>query len=1157
MTPRFVHLHLHTEYSLVDSTIRIAQLVDACVAGGMPAVAMTDDSNLFALVKFYSAAEKAGLKPIIGCDLWVGEREDELARTTVLCQSREGYLRLSRLLSAAYMQRGKGERVFVPRSRLLADNEGLVALLGRQSELITAPDIESSDRRLEDWRRGFDDRLYLELTRCGRADEAASQGRLMHLAGQRDLPLLASNDVRFLARSDFEAHEARVCIATGRVLNDPKRPREFADQQYLKTPAEMAEVFADCPEAIENAFELAKRLNIEMTFGKYFLPAFPVPSTHTLDSFIRAEAQAGLEARFENYLGPLPYPREQYQARLASELDVIVKMGFPGYFLIVADFINWSKKNDIPVGPGRGSGAGSLVAYALGITDLDPLPQDLLFERFLNPERVSMPDFDVDFCMEGRDRVIDYVSRKYGADKVSQIITYGTMAAKAVVRDTGRVLGMGYGHVDSIAKLIPLTLGITLDDAIAESAELRERMANEEEVATLIELARKLEDLTRNAGKHAGGVVISPTPLPDFAPLYCEAGGDSVVTQFDKDDVEKAGLVKFDFLGLRTLTIIDWAVKAINARRVVSGEAPLDITRLPMDDAATYALLSRGDTTAVFQFESRGMKDYIRKLQPQGFDDIVALAALFRPGPLGAGMVDDFINRRHGRAEVSYPHASLEAILKPTYGVIVYQEQVMQIAQVLAGYTLGSADLLRRAMGKKIASEMAQQRSIFEDGAAKNGVEPAVARSIFDLMEKFADYGFNKSHSAAYALVAYQTAWLKAHYPAEFVAATLSSDMDNTDKLVAFLDDAKEGGLVVLPPDVNQSTYMFEALDATRVRYGLGAIKGAGRAACEAIVEARRVGGPFTSLDDLTVRVDGNRLNKRVLEALIHSGALDVLGHTRATLMNHLPEAMRGAEQHARNRDAGQIDIFGNAAVIAAPSISMRSLPEWPLLQRLHGERDTLGHYLSGHPADAYKDWLRQLVTGPIGKAEELYRTLQGTAEKRRGQIEVPIVFGGIVPAAMRRRGDSMAFAPIEDASGRIEVALYREALTEFAAVFAKDQMVIVAGGLSIDEYSGGFQLKLRRAWSLNQACERFARGVRIQVSGVAPKWLDLLAKTLQPALAGSAPIRLQYQNASARTELQLGDAWRMRVLPEVIEALGKLPGVRAVDLSLARAGGN
>jgi DNA polymerase-3 subunit alpha len=1158
MSSTFVHLHLHTEYSLVDSTIRIDRLVNACAAAGMPAVAMTDDSNLFALVKFYGAAEKAGLKPIIGCDLWIGERGDDLTRATVLCQNRDGYLRLSRLLSAAYRERGKSERVFVPRHRLLADNEGLVALLGRPSELIAASDIDAADRALEDWRRGFDDRLYLELTRCGRHDEAAQQSRLLDLASRRDVPVVASNDTRFLAREDFESHEARVCIATGRVLNDPKRPRDYTDQQYLKTPAEMREAFADCPEAIVNAVELAKRLNIEMRFGKYFLPAFPVPQEHTLDSYIRAQAHAGLEERFASYRGELPFPRKDYVDRLDVELDVIVKMGFPGYFLIVADFINWSKQNGIPVGPGRGSGAGSLVAYALKITDLDPLPQDLLFERFLNPERVSMPDFDVDFCMEGRDRVIDYVSRKYGADKVSQIITYGTMAAKAVVRDTGRVLGMGYGHVDSIAKLIPTTLGISLDDAIAESAELRERMANEEEVATLIELARRLEDLTRNAGKHAGGVVIAPTPLPDFAPLYCEEGGEGVVTQFDKDDVEKAGLVKFDFLGLRTLTIIDWAVKAINARRAATLEAALDISQLPMDDAATFALLSRGDTTAVFQFESRGMKDYIKKLQPQGFDDLVALAALFRPGPLGAGMVDNYIDRRHGRAEVDYPHPRLEPILKPTYGVIVYQEQVMQIAQVLAGYTLGGADLLRRAMGKKDSAEMARQRETFENGAAANGVDPAVARSIFDLMEKFAEYGFNKSHSAAYALVAYQTAWLKSHYPAEFMAATMSSDMDNTDKLVGFLDDAKAVcGLTILPPDINASGYMFEALDGKRIRYGLGAIKGVGRAACEAIADQRIAHGPYTSLDHLAQRVDSNRLNKRVLEALVSSGALDGIGHNRATLMNHLPDALKGAEQQARNRDAGQIDIFGNATASAAPTVIVRKLPEWPLLQRLHGEREALGHYLSGHPADAYASELKQLASGPIGKADELYRTLQGTAEKRRGQIEVPMVFGGIVSSGLRRRGDTMGFATIEDASGRIEVGLFREALNEHAAAFAKDQMIVVAGGLGMDEYSGGYTLKLRQAWTLPQACERFGRGLRIHVANAAPRWLDTLVNTLKPALGGGAAVRIAYQNATARTELQLGDAWRIRILPEVIQELRRLDGVSEVQPALARASGN
>src|SRR5207342_2456286 len=675
----------------------------------------------------------------------------------------------------------------------------------------------------------------------------------------------------------------------------------------------------------------------------YYLPAFPVPADETLDSWIRSQSRDGLAARLAKHPTSPEHGRDAYHARLETELDVIIKMGFAGYFLIVADFINWAKDHGIPVGPGRGSGAGSLVAWALGITDLDPIPYDLLFERFLNPERVSMPDFDIDFCMDRRDEVIDYVARKYGRDKVSQIITYGTMAAKAVVRDTGRVLGYPYGFVDGIAKLIPMTLGVSLDDALGESdaarrdsnlasSELISRYRAEDDVRDLIDLARKLEDLTRNAGKHAGGVVIAPTPLTDFSPLFAEHVGKgetarSIVTQFDKDDVEAIGLVKFDFLGLRTLTIIDWAVKAINAKRRERGESPLEILDLPLDDGPTYALLSKGLTTAVFQFESRGMKDYIRKLEPSQFEDLIALAALYRPGPLNSGMVDDFINRRHGRAEVIYPHPLLEPILKPTYGVIVYQEQVMQIAQVLAGYSLGGADLLRRAMGKKKPEEMAKERFKFEDGAEANGIAARTASSIFDLMEKFAEYGFNKSHSAAYALVAYQTAWLKAHHPAEFMAATLSSDMDNTDKVVNFLEDARAIGLKVLPPDVNASGYMFEALDAKTIRYGLGAVKGVGRGACEAIVDARRSGGEYRDLLDFCQRVDSTRLNKRVLEALVTSGALDRLGNNRASLMLQLPEAMRASEQLAREREAGQASLFGGAAPGAAPAMHIE-LPE-------------------------------------------------------------------------------------------------------------------------------------------------------------------------------------------------------------------------------------
>ncbi len=1153
MSQSFCHLHLHTEYSLSDSTIRIADLMAACRSAGLPAVAMTDDNNLFALVKFYREAEKSGIKPIVGCDLWLSNGADEEFRTTVLCRNRDGYLRLSRLISDAYRQRSRTARVSVPRAELLRQHADLFVLLGPQSDFARCADDGKAERCLREWQLAFGDRLYLEALRLGHADEAATLQRSLHLADRLQLPVVASNNTRFLAREDFEAHEARVCISTGRVLNDPKRPREYTPEQYLKSPAEMAELFTDLPGTLDNAVELAKRCNVELSFGKYYLPAFPVPAEHTLESFIRSDAETGLDLRLQQHQPGPGYTEADYRARLGSELDVINKMGFPGYFLIVADFINWAKRNGIPVGPGRGSGAGSLVAYALGITDLDPLPYDLLFERFLNPERVSMPDFDIDFCMEGRDRVIDYVADKYGRDRVSQIITYGTMAAKAVVRDTGRVLGMSYGHVDSIAKLIPLTLGITLEKAIAETPELQQRIEAEDEVATLMDLAKKLEDLTRNAGKHAGGVVIAPSDLTDFSPLYCIDEGEGVVTQFDKDDVEAAGLVKFDFLGLRTLTIIDWAVKAINARRAGKGESPIDISTLSMFDEPTFALLKTHMTTAVFQLESRGMKDLVRKLQPDTFEDIIALVALFRPGPLQSGMVDDFIARKHGRSAVSYPHPLLEPILKPTYGVIVYQEQVMQIAQVLASFTLGGADLLRRAMGKKKAEEMAEQRAIFENGAAAQGVDAGQARGIFDLMEKFAEYGFNKSHSAAYALLTYQTAWLKAHYPAEFMAAVLSSDMDNTDKLVGFLDDARAYRIEVLRPDINSSGYKFEARDDGRVLYGLGAIKGAGQAACEAIVEERDRGGAFRDLADVCARVDSGKLNKRVLEALIQAGACDGFGETRATLMHHAPEAMKSAEQQLRNSAAGQIDIFGGARSEAAP-VRITKLPEWPLVQMLNGERDTLGHYLSGHPADAYQNWLRQLVSCPIGEIENAWRNGQSQLERNRGRQELPIILGGVIPSALRRRGESMAFAQIEDASGRVEIALYREALTEFAAQLVKDQIVVIDGALSPDEFSGGFQIRVRNVWSIAQALERFSRGIRLRVTQPLPALVDEIAGKLKPLRFGMAPVRMLVRTAGVEAELQLGDDWRVRVVPELIEALTKLPGVEAVEVSLGRA---
>ena len=862
-------------------------------------------------------------------------------------------------------------------------------------------------------------------------------------------------------------------------------------------------------------------------------------------------------------------------------------MGFPGYFLIVADFINWGKQNGIPVGPGRGSGASSLVAWSLKITDLDPLQFDLLFERFLNPERVSMPDFDIDFCMDRRDEVIDYVSRKYGRDRVSQIITYGSMAAKAVLRDSGRVLSMGYGQVDKLAKLIPMRpLDLTLSDALGRSDKSKkepdrvvrdfcEVYAQDEDARALIDLALKLENLTRNVGKHAGGVVIAPSPLTDFAPLYCEPGGGGVVTQYDKNDVEAVGLVKFDFLGLRTLTIIDWAVKAINARSAgmrqcrerqdagsdrsaQSGEPPLDIAKLPLDDADTYRLFQQAKTVAVFQFESTGMQRMLKDARPDRFEDLIALVSLYRPGPMD--LIPSFIARKHGREDVDYPDPRVEPILKETYGIMVYQEQVMQMAQIVGGYSLGGADLLRRAMGKKDAEKMAKERAKFRVGAAAHGLEGDKADAIFDLMEKFAGYGFNKSHAAAYALVSYQTAWLKAHYPAEFLAATISADMDNTDKVVTFLDEARALGLTVNPPDVNVSVSMFIAPEPRTIQYGLGAIKGVGRGACESIVEGRS-SGPYTDLADFCRRVDTGKLNRRVIEALVLSGALDSLTTNRASLMAQLPDAMKAAEQGLRDRQSGQNDMFGAPGSAATPvlSIDLPTVAPWPLEQILQGERSTLGHYLSGHPTDPWKDELAQLATCPLGEIVDRYQPPKPRKDNddgnrfRRGP-DTPWTIAGMV-TVMRKRGDSDAFVRFEDGTGSIEVSFFGELYQQIAPLLTRDAMLVVDGGLRIDDFSGGgFQLRARSACSLADACRKHARVLQLKLGTIDPGFIANLKQTLAGYRGGRASVTLHgYHNQAAQADLELGEDWRVDAIPDLLRAVRALPAVQAARLRIAR----
>jgi DNA polymerase-3 subunit alpha len=1153
MSPGFIHLRLHSEYSLSDSVVRVPELIAAVAAAGMPAVAVTDQNNLFAMVKFYREALQGGVKPIVGVDLAVreeGERRDA-SPLTLLCQSQEGYRNLARLLSRAYLE---GQERGVPRLErdwlTHASLAGLIALSGATEgdvgrALVNGREADA-ERALERWCALLPGRYYLELQRLGRQFEETYIASAVALAARHRLPVVATNDVRFIRADEFESHEARVCIHDGALLADPARVRRYTRQQYLRSPAEMSALFADLPEALSNSVEIARRCSLELTLGEARLPQYPVPAGASTEEFLRAEAARGLARRFPAGAA------QPYQERLASELAVICQMGFAGYFLIVADFIRWARENGVPVGPGRGSGAGSLVAYSLSVTDLDPLEHDLLFERFLNPERVSMPDFDIDFCMEGRDRVIEYVAQKYGRERVSQIITYGTMAAKAVVRDVGRVLGMPYGYVDRIAKLIPFELGITLDAALEKEPELKRLYQAEDEVRNLIDLARSLEGLTRNAGMHAGGVVIAPSVLTDFAPLYCDAAGGSIVTQFDKDDVEAAGLVKFDFLGLRTLTVIDRAVRLIN-RELPAQAPPLDIGALPMDDAPSYALLKSCRTTAVFQLESRGMKDLIRRLQPDCFEEIVALVALFRPGPLQSGMVDDFINRKHGRSDgpIDYLHPSLEAILKPTYGVILYQEQVMQIAQTLAGYTLGGADLLRRAMGKKKPEEMAQQRSVFIAGAVARGVRERLAEHIFDLMEKFAGYGFNKSHSAAYALLAYQTAYLKAHYPAAFMAAVLSADMDHTDKVVTLIKECSDMGLEVLPPDVNASRYEFAADGERRIRYGLGAVRGVGAGAVEGLIEERSARGPYRGLEDLCRRLDLTRVNRRVLEALLRSGSLDGLGANRATLMDRLATAMQLGDQNTRAHAAGQDDLFGGLTAVERPPLPQRSaaLPEWSEAVRLSGERETLGLYLTGHPLRRFEASLARFVSHRIGDLVG-DRPVAGLEPGRFGAGR-PVTVAGLIDE-VKKRGPRVILT-LDDRTGRLEVMLFEETWQRHRDLIVKDALVLVEGTLRFDEFSDSWRLAARRVSELERLREQEARRIVLRCSHAdLPRLAERLAASLEPWRPGPCPVTIEYTSRSASGALNLGAEWSVRASRELLEQLEGLVGNDAIEVLYA-----
>ncbi len=1131
---RFVHLGIHTEFSITESIVRIPDLIKAAVNEEMPALALTDLSNLHAAVKFYGKCLGQGIKPILGSVLRLNDADH---RVTLLSMNNHGWRNLTELVSRGYIE---GQQLNIPcvnKAWILEQADDLILLLGIQSDvgkMLITSNPQKAEPLLEEWIEKFGNRVYLALTRTDRPDEDAFIAEAVKLAKKYNIGVVAHNDVHFVRREDYEAHEARVCIADGYVLGDNRRPKTYSPEQYFKTAVEMTELFSDIPSAIENSYHIAKRCNVTLQLGKYFLPDYPIPEGHTIDTYFAHLSKQGLEERL-NVLYPVAQRdedwaeiRKPYDERIEYEINIINSMGFPGYFLIVMDFIQWSKNNGVPVGPGRGSGAGSLVAYSLKITDLDPLRYELLFERFLNPERVSMPDFDVDFCIAGRDKVIDYVARTYGRDAVSQIATFGTMAAKGAIRDVARVLGKSYGLADRISKLIPTKpLGLSLEESIEAEPQLKDVVTNPshpdyDDASEIWEMALKLEGITRNTGKHAGGVVIAPTKITDFSAVMCDADGTARVAQYDKDDVESAGLVKFDFLGLRNLTVIEDAVQNINKR--MRADTPLDIAHIPLDDKDAYLVFANANTTAVFQFESVGMKKMLKEARPSKFEEIIAFVSLYRPGPMD--LIPDFIHRMHG-GEFEYLHPLLEGVLEPTYGIMVYQEQVMQAAQYCAGYTLGGADLLRRAMGKKKPEEMVKQRQIFIEGAAKKDIDAATANHIFDYMEKFAGYGFNKSHAAAYALVAYQTAWLKAHYPAEFLAAVMSSEMQNTDNVVFLIDDCRHNGLEVLPPSVNMSLYHFHASDERTIVYGLGAIKGVGEQAMQSVIDSRQKEGPYRDLFDFCHRIDLKKINKRTLEALIRAGALDCLGIERSSLMAQLPEAVQAAEQARSNRETGIMDLFGEVEEVQRKPA--KPVKPWSDEVRLKGEKDTLGLYLTGHPIDVYRNELKAFIPSKIN---ELTPT-------RRG---VTTVFAGLVVDVANF--PNRMVVTLDDGTARIEVSANHERFQRFKDIVQTEKVVVIEGEIYEREGFDRPMGRLTKAFSLNEIRQKRANSIQIHLQ---PEHLSkTLSQDLQNMLlpycnvdlCTHIPVLLHLDYAYATAELHLGIQWKIAPLDEALVKL-------------------
>jgi DNA polymerase-3 subunit alpha len=1153
--PRFVHLRMHSEFSVSEGITRIDEALAAARDDGQGALALTDLNNTFGLIKFYKSAQGLGVKPVMGAEILLVNSDDPVApyRMLLLIKNRSGYLRLCELLSRAYMRE---ERLFHGQMEFswlnnAAANHGLIALsgahLGDVGDALLKGKQDVAQKRVKEWRVAFNDAYYLEAQRLDTSESEQHTLLAAQLAMTTQTPLVATHAIQFLKPEDHRAHEARVCISEGEILSNPRRVAAFSPCQYLMSQDEMLSRFADLPSAIANSVAIAQACNLTLDLGKPQLPDYPTPNGESLDEYMAIWSRQGLAERLLK-LYPDEIKREEarprYEERLEIELNTITQMGFPGYFLIVADFIIWAKENDVPVGPGRGSGAGSLVAYALKITDIDPLAYDLLFERFLNPERVSMPDFDIDFCQDGRDRVIDYVKQKYGKDSVSQIATFGTLGAKAVIRDVGRVLDMPYNYCDSLSKLIPHDPANpwSLEKTLNEEPTFKERVENEEEAQEIVALSRPLEGLTRNIGMHAGGVLIAPGKLTDFCPIYCAAGTNSVVSQYDKNDVESIGLVKFDFLGLRNLTILKLAVKYL--KQLNPDMADFVLEDLPLDDPKVLNVFSVGNTTAVFQSESRSAKDLEKKLKPDSFEDIIALMALNRPGPLGSGMVDDFIARKKEQVKTGrgndawYFHPDLKSTFESTYGVMVYQEQVMLVAQILGGYSLGSADLLRRAMGKKDAAEMARQREVFAAGAANHGVSVALATELFNLMEKFADYGFNKSHSAAYALIAYQTAWFKAYYPAEFMAATMSSDMDDTDKVqIFYLDSVEDNGLTILAPDINDSDYPFVPKDRKTIRYGLGAIKGAGQAAIESIVAERTANGSFESFFDFCLRMDKSKVNRRTLEFLIKAGAFDRLHENRASVFESIDAALEAAFHTEANKH--QNSLFDDEQAFDEQwQAQLAQTEPWTLREKLAHEKAAMGYYFSGHLYDECAADVEQVVKTRLNKV---------------APTRDPILIAGIITASrtlFTKRG-KMMFVTIDDKTQRLEVSVFNDVFERYASLLKEESLVIIQAKVSKDDYSGGMRVVADKVLDLSRARAMQANNLWITVD-VREQQLDIhaLKAILKPQCDEeglSVMIHTQTQGASA--DVRLGFDWRVLPSDQMIEQLKQINVVRGIEV--------